>query len=132
MTQAKSQSESLQSAIDQCLKTFQVCTKTMAAGLEINEDQDFITSLKLCGQTCQLAAESLLLDSPFYNRTCALCAEFCEIVAELCEDFDEPEMQVCALSCTKCAQTCRSLAADSGVAPSLSHPASPQSSARPV
>ncbi len=105
----KLQSESVQACVDNCLKTYEVCTRTLAAGLEINEDQDFITALQLCGQACQLTAQALLLDSEFYSKACELCASFCEEVADLCEDFDEAEMKNCGQICLKCAKSCRVL-----------------------
>lgn len=109
MTQYKSQVGDPQSCIDSCLKTYEVCTRTLAAGLEINEDQDFITSLQLCAQASQLAAQSMLLDSELHVKACGLCADFCEEVADLCEDFEESEMRYCAEVCLKCAKSCRAM-----------------------
>lgn len=118
MTQYKSQNGDPQSTIEACLKTYEVCLRTLAAGLEINEDQDFITALQLCSQASQLAAQAMLLDSEFYVKACGLCADFCEEVAELCEDFEETEMRYCAEVCLKCAKSCRALVG--------THAASPQ------
>jgi hypothetical protein len=76
-------------------------------GLEINEEQDFITTLQLCAQTCQLAAQSLLLDSAFQIKICSLCADLCEEVALICRNFDEEEMRYCGEVCHECGVSCR-------------------------
>ena len=109
MTQASSQNRDTQNGIDQCLKCYEVCTRTLAAGLEINEDQDFITALQLCAQTCQLVDQALLLDSPFAGKTSLLCAEICEEVALICEEFEEEEMRDCGAVCAECAKVCRQI-----------------------
>lgn len=111
MTQFLSQNGDAQDCIEHCLKCYEVCTRTLAAGLEINEDQDFITALQLCSQAAQLAAQSLLLDSAFYTKTCALAAELCESVSMICENFDEEEMKHCGEVCAETAKSCRKLAA---------------------
>lgn len=110
MTQYMSQNGDPQTCIEACLKCYEVCTRTLAAGLEINEDQDFITALQLCAQACQLSAQALLLDSDFHVKTCNLCADFCEEVADLCEDFEEMEMRHCAEVCLRCSKLCRQMA----------------------
>lgn len=117
MTQLTSQKGDIQSCIDQCMNCYEVCTRTLAAGLEINEDQDFITALQLCSQACQLAAQALLLDSAFYTKTCALCADLCDAVALICENFDENEMKHCGEVCSLTSKTCRGL---------IAHAVSPQ------
>jgi len=109
MTQILSQKRDSQDCIEQCLKCYEVCTRTLAAGLEINEDQDFLTALQLCAQACQLSAQSLLLDSVFYTKTCGLSADLCEAVASICADFDEEEMKLCGEVCAATAKSCRRL-----------------------
>jgi hypothetical protein len=107
MTHGMSQNRNRQACIDSCLKAYEVCTRTLATGLEINEDQDFIKNLQLCSQVCQLTSQALLLNSDFETRLCLLCADICTEVAELCEDFEEDEMRICAEVCLKCAKACR-------------------------
>lgn len=104
-----SQKGDTQDCIQKCLKCYEVCTRTLAAGLEVNEDQDFITTLQLCAQSCQLSAQALLLDSEFHSKICALNADLCDAVADLCQDFDEAEMRECEHVAKACAKACRSL-----------------------
>jgi len=40
---------------------------------------------------------------------CKLCADLCEEVAELCGDFEEPEMHHCAQLCLNCVRACRKI-----------------------
>lgn len=111
MTQFLSQNRDTQICIDQCLKCYEVCTRTLAAGLEINEEQDFITTLQLCAQTCQLASQSLLLDSAFYVKICSLCADLCDEAAKICQNFDEEEMRHCGEVLRNCEEALRRLLA---------------------
>jgi hypothetical protein len=118
MTQYPSHFGDPQMTVDNCLKCFEICTKTQALSLNLNEEQNFISALLLCAQSCQLTVQSLLLESPFYHQTCVLTAELCEQVADLCDDFDEPEIRSCGEVCLRCAKSCRAMGSHAAPRPS--------------
>lgn len=109
MTQFLSQNRDMSESIQKCLKCQEVCIRTMALGLEMNEDQDFITSLQLCAQACQLSAQAMLLESTFYSKACGFTADICDSLADFCENFDEPEIRDCGRLCRDCARSCRAM-----------------------
>ncbi|HEX7966113.1 MAG TPA: four-helix bundle copper-binding protein [Gammaproteobacteria bacterium] len=61
-----------------------------------------------CAEICRTAGTFMLVDSPYHQDVCAVCAEICDDCARECEDMEG--MEACAQACRDCAESCRQMA----------------------
>jgi uncharacterized protein DUF326 len=112
--QSLSNSENMQSCIQECLNCHSICLTTVAYCLQkggAHAEPAHVRLLLDCAEICQTSANFMLRGSDQHRRTCAVCAAICEICAEACARMsDDPPMQNCAEACRRCAESCRGMA----------------------
>lgn len=70
---------------------------------------DHFRLMLACAETCQTAANFMLIDTRHHKHVCRECAEICEECAKSCEQVGG--MDSCAQECRRCAENCRKMAA---------------------
>ncbi|MGZ5279384.1 MAG: four-helix bundle copper-binding protein [Pseudobdellovibrionaceae bacterium] len=104
---------SMQACIDNCIKCFQICEQTIIHCLTMggkHVEVEHMKSLQACAEICETSAKFMMLESPFHNQTCGVCAEVCKSCADSCEKLGGTEMQECADMCRQCAESCEAMA----------------------
>lgn len=97
-----------------CIKACQAAGKFSNEKVVKDEDKKYITPLRWifdCGQTCSLAANSLVRQGPAHMAICDLCARVCDGCAKACKGFDDEELKECVKACEACAKACRDMIA---------------------
>jgi len=70
---------------------------------------DHFRLMLACAETCQSAANMMLLGSQHHKAMCRVCADVCEACAQSCEQL--ADMRDCVDACRRCAESCRRMAA---------------------
>lgn len=103
----------MQHCIDNCLKCYEVCRKTIHYCLGKggkHADPAHIELLLNCADICQTSANFLVAGSALHSSTCRVCAEVCAKCAEACEKMgDDKLMKECAEICRQCAKSCKEM-----------------------
>lgn len=107
-------SQTMQQCIQNCQDCHRICAETVQHCLQQggrHAEPDHVRDLLDCEQICALSADFMIRQSPFHERTCAVCAEVCARCAESCEQVnDGPAMQRCVDICRQCEDSCRQMA----------------------
>jgi Mg-chelatase subunit ChlD len=62
-----------------------------------------------CAESCETAANFMLIGTEKHKAMCRLCSEICESCAQSCKELGD--MQDCVEACRRCAESCRKMAA---------------------
>jgi hypothetical protein len=104
----------MQKCIDACLSCSAICTETITHCLRmggLHAEPGHIALLQLCAATCDLAAKSMQLNSPYHRAFCRLCADICGDCANECESLGADDLMLdCARVCRECAESCAAMA----------------------
>jgi hypothetical protein len=103
----------LSDCIEQCWHCHATCLATalnhcLVQGGAHTEREHFTTML-LCAEVCQVAANAMLASSVLHPRLCATCAEICAQCADSCEGL--AGMEACVRDCRRCQRSCEEMAA---------------------
>jgi hypothetical protein len=90
-------STELQSCIDICVRSHEVCLRMATAECAQLEPRHFTLMLD-CALICQMAADFMLRSSPRHRDLCALCAEMCLACADDCARIGD--MDECVQACS--------------------------------
>ncbi len=105
----------MQECIQNCLDCHRICVETAAHCLQMGGKHAEASHIRLlldCADICQTSANFMLRGSDLHVRTCAVCAEVCDLCAQSCEQFgDDEQMRACVEVCRRCAESCRAMAA---------------------
>jgi hypothetical protein len=104
----------IQRCIDECLRCYEVCVRTMEhwfklRGKRVGGPQ--LRALSDCVAICEMNAGFMRRGSQFHTRTCAICAEICRECERECAGVDDDQMHRCADACRRCAESCERMAA---------------------
>ncbi|KAF1680275.1 four-helix bundle copper-binding protein [Bacillus sp. SKDU12] len=103
-----------EACIEASIDCMQACNYCFTKCLEESAQHNLSGCIRLdreCADICALAVKAMQTDSPFVKEICALCADICEACGTECEKHEHDHCQACAMSCFRCAEQCRSMAA---------------------
>lgn len=106
-------SAEMKTCIEDCLRCHSVCLG-MASHHCFEQGGRHVEPAHLrlmlsCAESCQAAANMMLIGTDLHRRTCTVCAEACDECARSCEQLgDMPE---CVDNCRRCAESCRRMGA---------------------
>ena len=112
-TTAPGLSPEMEECIQACQDAHRACLDALRVHLDRGESvaTDLTRALLDCAQITQVSADFLLRGSSLHPRTCGVCAEACQVVAELCERSPEDQaLAACAEACRRCADACAEMA----------------------
>jgi len=108
-------SEAMLQCIKNCLECHSICQRTAMHCLGLGGEHAAAMHIRLlldCAEICQTSAGFMLRGSGLHGRTCAVCAEVCDLCAVECErPGHDNQMKACAEACRVCAESCRRMAA---------------------
>lgn len=105
--------EEMHQCIKDCLDCYQTCSQTLLKCLKTggkHAKAEHVNLLIDCAQICNINADFLLRDSPYYPQTCSLNADICDECSDICDRFEDTFMKECARICRRCAESCREMA----------------------
>ncbi len=113
-TAQKNTSAVLQTCIQNCLESSQICIQTIDHCLTKGGEHAEAKHIKLlqdCADLCELSARFMLRNSDFHSQICKTCAEICTACADNCEAMavSDTEMKACAEACKKSAASCQDM-----------------------
>jgi hypothetical protein len=105
----------METCIQNCMECHSACLAMVSHCLRMGRDHstpNHISTLLTCAETCQTAANLMLLDSPLQAYMCGVAAAACKRCAEECERLgqEDEQMLACAETCRQCFNACRSMA----------------------
>src|SRR5688572_10606155 len=88
---------------DACLKEEDVNKLTLCISLDLQ-----------CAAICELVVHFMIINSPFLDKLCHICADICDACAKECEKHGSHRRHCvdCALACRDCAAACRAMLSD--------------------
>lgn len=70
---------------------------------------EHLQTMHACADTCQAAANAMIMRSALHKEVCALCADVCDACIASCKDLGE--MDECIAACKRCKDSCEALSA---------------------
>ncbi len=111
--QLQEMTQEMKACVEECLRCHSMCLGMashhclVAGGKHVG-----VTHFRLmlaCAESCQAAANFMLVGSEKHKAMCGLCADICEACAQSCEELGD--MQDCVDACRRCAESCRRMSA---------------------
>ena len=112
LTEIRHADDEMQNCIDNCLEAVQACEWCADACLD--EDEDMARCIRLCRDVADLTAlhaRFMARNSGYHAELASICADACEQCADECASHDHDHCQTCADVLTRCAESCREMAA---------------------
>jgi hypothetical protein len=103
--------EEMQTCIENCLETAQVCE--WCADACAGEGEEMARCIRLCRDVADVAtlhARFMARDSGYHRELAAITADLAEECAEECADHDHDHCQTCAEVLPRCVESCREMA----------------------
>jgi hypothetical protein len=106
-------SDEVRECLNDCLDCYQTCSENVTKCLTVGGKHAKLEHLNLltdCARICNMNADFILRNSPYYPQTCGITADICDECADACDRFTEDFMKECASVCRRCAESCREMA----------------------
>ena len=99
--------------IELCLRTHQECSESFQYCLQTGGDHIDPHHLKLMQSSieiCYTSARFMMLQSPYHQVMCEICAQICTACAKSCEELHDDALAECIALCVSCADSCQKMA----------------------
>lgn len=109
----------MQECVNRCLECHTVLLQTVAHCLAkggVHADLEHVRTLSATAELCQVAANMMLMASPFHFKTCEVAGEAALFCAEQNETLlaqtgeSDATLEACTTACRKCAESCQKMA----------------------
>jgi len=108
-TATRSSGFHMHDAIELALRCHQECTETFQYCLQHggeHADPHHLKIMQTSIEICYSSARFMMLQSPYHQIICELCAQICMACAKSCEELKDDAMLRCAEICRRCAESC--------------------------
>lgn len=93
----------------ECAMACGACEKACIMG-GMGQMADCALACQDCLEACLAVVAILARQSDRYPAAMTYCTQICEACAEICDEFEDPQMSQCAQKCHECAAECNKLA----------------------